>query len=132
MIVEPLRFYLETKLSPISVYGSFLPPSPDTAIAVFDYPGLPSDPKHTYDYPSFQISTRGYNYLDTMAIAYRVQDELHGLRYATLSGINNISVYFVDIRANQSPYVLSRDEKTRHIFVQNYYSEIFLQTKNRV
>jgi hypothetical protein len=97
----------------VTLFKSFMPASPDTAVALIEYGGLAPE-RHmaalpgrmTLEQPSIQLLSRSTDYViarDKAELAFRALDGYSG----TLGGRR----YWV--AANQSPYYLHRDANDR-------------------
>lgn len=92
-----------------------LPATPDNCVAVFEYAGEPPDLHWNGEYPGLQILVRNKNYDTGRQKIEQVKNILHGMAETV---INNHR--YLLIRANQSPFLLERDENGRAIFVCNF------------
>jgi hypothetical protein len=131
MLVDELADYLEdvahgTVATDICV--GFLPAAPDTVTVLFSTGGPVPDARLGYDWPTFQVRTRGTNprtAYDRLAAVYGL---LHGLHAVTLGDI-----YLVDCVALQSaPVALGRDDAGRHEYTLNFRARVRNATTHRI
>lgn len=100
-------------------FKSYLPPSPDRVLAVFETPGLeaegrkPGTGETPYDSPGFQIRIRGDRF-GYEAMRARLQAVFESLHEADLNGVTTGSPQWLLCRAVQSgPLPLGLDESGR-------------------
>lgn len=73
------------------LYKSYLPPTPDQAVIIYEFPG--PEPDQTtgtaYEYPSFQIFVRG-NVFEYDVVRIKIKEIFNSLNNADIAGYNYI------------------------------------------
>lgn len=108
--------------APNAGYNLFLgqmPDSPDTAIAVYEYPGnAPEYVQNSYapiaERPQIQVVTRAQTYADAKALADAAWSALSPVTNAILGGTK-----YRSIRPNSSPAFMKRDTNDRALIFFN-------------
>lgn len=118
MLLNDIAVYLQANdvgTVGTDIFLGQLPATPDNVIALFEYAGEPPDLHWPGEYPSLQILVRNKSYDAGRQKIEQVKNILHGMAETVIN-----SHRFLLIRANQSPFLLERDENSRAIFVCNF------------
>lgn len=127
MIDATIKYLLQTNGITDTIYRGFLPAEPDTAIVLTLTAGLPPDAKHNYNNAGLQVKTRGTTYPVAETLIFTIFNILQSFSTATVSG-----TFISDIRAQQDPFSLGRDERDRHLFGQNYTIDYYRDIGHRL
>lgn len=124
MVLDDLVDYLAPLVAGTPLQKGFFQALPDTAIALMETGGFPS--QHVYggtlplaaviEEPTIQVKARAKDYLSAMSqcrLVYRLLDGLRDL------DINGVTYHF--IRALQPPFFLMRDEVHRFVCAFNIH-----------
>lgn len=111
------------------LFKSFLPDSPDAAVAIFEYTGRASDkafgnPNVLVENARFQILVRSAR--DNVANAYATARTKAQTICTLLDGVGNLTlsgVVYLYIEALQPPFFLQRDDNTRSLIACNYEAQ---------
>ncbi len=100
---------------PISI--GTMPDAPDQAIAVYESPGEPANPKYLLDFPRFQLVIRDIpqGYITGWDKSRECRDVLLGLPSQTLNGTRYVGIWQVT-----ETFLLRKDEKDRPLLVSNW------------
>lgn len=101
------------------IFEEFLPETPDTIIALIEYPGRPPDFECEVVERNFQVLTRSLNASDARAKNWDIYKELHqnknkgDKKYLTTTrwGL---------IHAQDTPFKLKEDKNSRVVYCCNY------------
>lgn len=99
----------------VDIFLGQLPASPDNVVAIFEYAGEPPDLHANIEYPGLQVMVRNKRYDAGRQKIEQARNVLHGIVETVINGHR-----YLLIRANQSPFLLERDENNRAIFVCNF------------
>ncbi|MBF8186321.1 hypothetical protein ITP53_11285 [Nonomuraea sp. K274] len=126
-----LGTYREDGLPGGDIFHTFLPPSPDSALAVAQYVGRESDAGNPWDEPYIQVRVRGPA-VDVRVAEQRAQDvydRLHGVGRRALAGGTWLQLA---IGTQSGPYPIGPDEQGRPEFTVNFRVDVDRPTPNRV
>lgn len=108
-----------------NLFGSYLPDQPDQCVAIFEYPGSPSDftmgsgVLPVVEETRFQVMARD------VEVNYAVNELLIQSIYRSILTVINVTLsgtWYQRWEAIQAPFFLHRDEKVRVHHVLNFMS----------
>lgn len=123
MLLDDIASYLQTQGLGTLAVDLFLgtsPPDPDATIVIREYGGgqpvfLATGGEPAYEYPRFQLTCRGVDYVSARDRAERC--------YRALSRIANQQVgtsWYLRVVPLQSPFPVGQDESDRELMVANF------------
>jgi hypothetical protein len=130
-MILALKNYIISQGTTETIYTGFLPPSPDTAIVLYETAGYAPDAKHQYNSLGIQVKTRAKDYMTARGVSYRIFDTLQSFSSASTGITISGGIFITDIQAIQDPYALGRDDFDRSQFVQNFLVEYNLDLAHR-
>jgi hypothetical protein len=101
-----------------TAFKSYLPDSPDRAVAIFETPGEPAEvvkpgTGQAYDFPGFQVRIRGAEW-DYEAMRARLYAIFLALHDSDMGSVTTGSPQYLMVRSRQSgPFPLGLDERSR-------------------
>jgi hypothetical protein len=124
VLIDDLSDYLSSGGITGTIYKGFLPPTPDTAIAIYETGGVAPiramgnvAGRAVVERPRIQVVCRAGQY-DYQAARLKAQDVfalLDGMPARTVNGVS-----YLDSAAVQSPFLMGRDESGRPKIACNY------------
>jgi hypothetical protein len=117
-VLTELAAYLETEGHGVvgtSIFIGRMPEAPNTAVALYEYTGLPGTYAHDeatpmVEYPNVQVNVRAADYATGRNLIEAIYTSMH-LSNTDLSGTR-----YLLVRPYQAPYYLRRDANERAEF----------------
>ena len=120
-MIQDISAYLDSSLSTLTagsnLFVSFLPTSPDIAVAIYESSGqddLALGGPVMYRTADLQVITRGLTYPNTEALALSVHNLLNKLN------ITVNSQKYLSFSPVARPVLIDRDQTDRYVFSGNY------------
>lgn len=123
-LLDALVDYIEANVAGLTegtnLFKSLLPPTPDAAVALYEYPGAPG----TYTYggtgasperPKVQIVARATTYSSARSTLESIYTFLDGKTGLTLSGVSYLGIFAI-----QAPFAVERDSNNRELVACNF------------
>lgn len=108
-----------------SLFKSFLPPTPDQAVAIFETPGQPpdvlkdGDGTPSYDYPGLQVRVRGSG-MDYATARQKIYDIFEALHQAEPDGVSGDPTIVYIYAVQSAPMPLGHDPSNRPELTWNF------------
>lgn len=122
-LLDALCDYIETGTTLVEgtdLFKSFLPPTPDGAVALFEYPGRPGEYAFgaggaSPERPRVQIVSRATTYSAARSALETIYTFLDGKTNVTLGGTQYLGIF-----ATTAPAAMERDDTNRELCSCNF------------